>query len=95
MDQLLAGQQIDTARINADRGVRQGEATQNFTQYQLPQLVSGIAANGQYGSSARQKDEAHAYTGYLQNSYDIQSASQRQLDDLTRQRMFASLGLVI
>lgn len=93
-DQLAASQSMDIGRINTDRSIQQQFLTSQY-QRQMPQLQSQIAANGQYYSSARQRDEGQAAENFLHGSYDIQSAAQRQLDDLTRQRMMAALGLVI
>lgn len=93
-DILAASIAQGTQRTNTDRATQQGFLTQQF-KYQAPQLASSIAAAGQYYGTARKGAEQNNYQQYLHSSYDIQSAAQRQLDDLTRQRMYAALGLVI
>lgn len=95
MDTTLAANAMDANQINTDRNAQQTFLTQDFTHYQMPQLRSSIAANGQFYGTARNKDEGQMYNNFLHQGYDIQSAANRQLDDLTRQRMFAALGLVI
>lgn len=93
-DLLGASLEQQGQQVRTDRAVNQGFLTSQF-QYTAPQLASSIAANGQYFGTARQGAEKNNLQQYLHSSYDIQSAAQRQLDDLTRQRMYAALGLVI
>jgi hypothetical protein len=92
---LLGAQQTQQAqRIRTDAGLQQGRLNQDY-QWSMPQLVSGIAANGQAYSTANRNTQAHAANQFQNGSFDIQSAAQRQLQDLTRQRMFAATGLII
>jgi hypothetical protein len=95
MPLLLAGQLQDAQRARTDAGVNQGYLTSTYTNRSLPQLQSGIAAGGNWYSGARQKAEKNSYEDFLKGSYDIESGLQRQLDNMTRERMMASVGLII
>lgn len=94
-DELAANNVADANNVKTDAATQQKFLTGDFQQFQLPQLRSSIAANGQFYGTAKNRDEAQLGQNFLHQSYDIQSAANRQLDDLTRQRMMASLGLVI
>lgn len=84
-----------TGYATIDAKEQQRRLTRNFTQYEMPQLKSTIASTGQWYSSARQDAEKRSNEGFIEGSYDIQSALQRQTDDFTRQRMYAALGIVL
>lgn len=78
-----------------DAGERQRRLTDNFQTRLMPQLRSADAAAGQFYSTARRKDEVNAGKDYLGSSFEIQSALQRQLDDFTRQRWYATVGAMV
>lgn len=77
-----------------DYNTQMKRSTQEF-QYQLPQLQSGIASSGNYYSSARQGAETHAAQSLTNQQTDLESALNRQLDDLQRQQVYAAMGLVV
>lgn len=83
----------DLAKI--DTGEAQRRLTRNFSERALPQLQSSIGARGQFYSGARQRAEKQASENFLDSSYDVQSALQRQLDDFTRNRMYAAFGVLV
>lgn len=91
---LAAQQVLQQQRLNTDAGVQQGRLTQQFQQ-QAPKLKSAIASAGQFYGTARQDAETDSYNDFLNGSYDIQSALQRNLQDLDATRMQATLGLVV
>lgn len=90
-----ADQKFMTPVINSDRNTQQSFLDSEFKGQQLPQLQSNIASAGQAYGTANLKAQGNAYEGFKHSTYDIQSAANRQLDDLTRQRIYASMGLVI
>lgn len=93
---LMAGQQmIDTAHISGEAGYQTGYNTSVYTNRTVPQLQSSIGASGQWYSGARQKAETNTYEDFVKGTHDVASAAQRQLDDLTRQRMYATVGLIV
>jgi hypothetical protein len=93
---LMGAQQlVDTQRANTDSAVNQGYLTSTYTKRTLPGIQGAAASAGQHYGTARQKVEANSYEDFLKGSHDIQSGLQRTLDDLTRQRMYASIGLII
>jgi len=85
--------QVNEGYARTDAGTSQRRLTEGF-QRQLPQLQSRIGAAGQFYSSARKDAEGQVSKNYLESSFDIQNALQRQLDDFTRQRLYASVGLI-
>lgn len=87
------GVQAHGLRQDYDRNLQQ--SSDQYSQYTLPQLQSGIATSGGYYSSARQGEEKHSYTNLLNSQTDMKSALDRQLDELDRQRVYAALGLVV
>lgn len=92
----MAGQQmLDTAHISGDASYATGYNTSVFTKRTMPQLQSSIGATGQWYSGARQGAEKNSYEDFVKGNHDVASAAQRQLDDLTRQRMYATVGLIV
>lgn len=67
----------------------------DYNTYQLPQLQSSIATGGGFYGSGRQNAESKSYGDLVNSQVDMKSALDRQLDDLDRQRVYASLGLVV
>jgi hypothetical protein len=65
-----------------------------FSQRTMPQLHSSIGAAGQLYSTARANSDAFAQQDFGKQNYDVNSAVQRQLDQLTSARMFTATGLI-
>lgn len=84
---------IDEGRTRIDAGLSQSRLDQQFQEF-MPQFKAGVASQGQHYSTARQTAEKGHAQDYLNTTFDIQNALQRRLDDFTRQRMYASVGLV-
>lgn len=88
-----ASRQTQESYARTDAGTAQRRLTQQYDRI-LPQLQGRAAAGGQFFSSNRKRDEQYAATDFLESGFDIQQQLQRRLDDFTRQRMYASIGLI-
>jgi hypothetical protein len=88
-----ASRQVQEGYTRTDAGTAQRRLTTGFERM-LPQLQSSAAAGGQFYSSNRKRDEQYAASDFLEGSFDIQQQMQRRLDDFTRQRLYASVGLI-
>lgn len=95
VDQQMADQVAQGTNARVQAKVQQGFLTNDYQKYEIPQLKSSIGATGQFYSTARNTQEGQAATNFLHNSYDIQAGLNQSLDELTRSRMQAALGLVI
>jgi hypothetical protein len=93
--QQEAERTVAADRARADAGLAQSQLTDQFNNVTAPGLAGQLGATGQYYSSAGRGAQLRAAQGYTQQSAGIQSALQRKLADFTRQRTYASLGLII
>lgn len=85
---------LGKARTKVDAARESGRNLYNFERA-LPQLQAGIAAKGQFYSSARRGEEAHADTTFKWGEQDIDTAMSRQLEDFERRKLYASIGLIV
>lgn len=81
-------------RARQDQALALGRNTRNYTTRLMPQLKSGIAAQGQFYSSGRRNAEHQAFEDYTDANLDVTNATQRILDDFDRRRLYASIGLI-
>jgi hypothetical protein len=93
--QLTAQQMVSESHARTDAAMAQGRATDIYKNRTVPQLQGQAASSGQWYGSARQTSEKNSYKDFLSGNYDIQSGLNRQLDELTRQRTYAALGLIV
>jgi hypothetical protein len=85
--------QEQRARLNAGTDLQRLQ--QQFTGQIMPQLKGQLGATGQFYGSAGKGAMQNATTNFTNSAFDINQALQRQLDDFTRQRTYASLGLLV
>jgi hypothetical protein len=82
-------------RARLDAGTNQQRLTDQYSGQIMPQLKGQLGATGQFFGTAGEGAMQNATTNFNNSSFDIQQALQRQLDDFTRQRTYASLGLLV
>lgn len=85
---------LGTADAQSQYDVNSKRLGRDYFQYDRPRLQSRIASGGQWYSSARKGEMQRADTGYQERQDDLSSALRRQLDQFTRNRMYAAYGIV-
>jgi DNA-binding helix-hairpin-helix protein with protein kinase domain len=93
--QQLAEMGVAEQRARADAGQNLSRMTDTFQNQTMPQLQGALGAAGQYRGTAATGARDNAATNFLNQSGDVNSALQRKLDDFTRQRTYASVGLLV
>jgi len=86
---------VSEGQARADTGQTMGRMTDTFQNTTMPQLKGALGAAGQYRGTAGDKAKEDAANSFLNQSNDVNSALQRKLDDFTRQRTYASVGLLV
>lgn len=93
---ILAAQTLaQKAQVTGQEHTTLGQMRSTYSYETAPQLQSGIASSGQWYGSNRQTATDNAYRHQTDAESNVVSAASRQLDDLTRQQAYASLGLII
>jgi hypothetical protein len=95
MDTLAAQNNITDAQNSTDKMIQQGFLTQQYKDVTQPQLESSMGSAGQfYGTQAR-RAEGQSGVNYQNQMYGIESAFTKAHNDLQRQQVFASMGLIL
>lgn len=95
VDQLVYQNKVAKNDVTSQEGLTLGEAQQTWQKETLPQLQSGIASAGQYYGTANVQAQANAGRHMHDTINDVTTGAAHQLNDLTRQATYASLGLII
>lgn len=93
--QQLAEISVQEQRARADTGTASDRLAQQFRTQTMPQLQGSLGAAGQYRSTAGNNAQQQAFSGFENQNFDLQQSLQRKLDDFTRQRTYASIGLLV
>lgn len=78
-----------------DAGISQSRMKRNFETRTLPSLVNREAAKGSFYSGGAGVRADQAREDYLNESGDVSRMLQRKLADLSRQRVYATLGVSV
>lgn len=93
--QMVYQNKIGAQDITGQEGLTLGEMQKTWSQETLPQLQSGIAANGEAYGSANVAAQANAGRHQQDTINDVTTGAAHQLNDLTRQQSYATLGLIM
>lgn len=94
MDQAEADYQRGTTYAYIDRDAATRRAKRQYDRT-MDQFRGSTAARGSFYSTAREEGEQNLGTDFMEQGIDINQALHRQLDDFTRRRTYASMGLII
>ena len=72
-----------------------GQAANLYNQVTAPQLQGSVASNGNWYSDPGQKQIGQGAAAYQNQQTDLASSVQRNLDQLTQQSNWASIGLIV
>jgi len=93
--QRLAEIGVGEQQARQDTGMQVGRLTDQFQQKTMPQLKGALGATGQFYGTAGDKATQQAGQQFTNQTFDLNSQMQRKLDDFTRQRTYASIGMLV
>lgn len=93
---MSVGQNQQTAAEDLlDFKQQSGQAANLYNQVTAPQLQGSVASNGNWYSDPGQKQIGQGAAAYQNQQTDLASSVQRNLDQLTQQSNWASIGLIV
>ena len=94
-DMSVGQNQQTSAEDLLDFKQQSGQAANLYNQVTAPQLQGSVASSGNWYSDPGQKQIGQGAAAYQNQQTDLASSVQRNLDQLTQQSNWASIGLIV
>lgn len=88
----MADINLQEATLGAEAGTQSARLKRNFTQYDLPDLMSNQAARGAFHSSATQRKASRLQTAHNESQEDITRQLGFRLSDLANRKVAVTTG---